>query len=130
MPCGGRLRTHCLSTRATRIAQSGCFNGCWLQIEDTNGQLKRPSIAAKTYSDLTLQARRPIVSCQCLYGPWGRLDCSNTKVWVGFSNDMPVGMQIIAGDFQEERLLNAAHQFQLQTDWHTRQPESIRGAVQ
>jgi len=40
----------------------------------------------------------------------------------GFANDLPVGLQIIGGYFQEGKLLNVAHQFQQQTDWHTRTP--------
>ncbi len=41
----------------------------------------------------------------------------------GFANDLPVGLHLVGPHFGEERLLNAAHQFQLQTDWHTRCPE-------
>ncbi len=50
---------------------------------------------------------------------------------VGFaSNDgtgkaMPVGMQIIGNYFDEAKLLNVAHQYQQQTDWHTRIPEEF-----
>lgn len=36
----------------------------------------------------------------------------------GMSEGLPIGMQIVAGDFDEARLLNVAHQFQLHTDWH------------
>ena len=36
---------------------------------------------------------------------------------------MPVGLQLIGNYFQEGRLLNAAHQLQLATDWHTRTPQ-------
>ena len=35
---------------------------------------------------------------------------------------MPVGLQLIGNYFSEARLLGAAHQFQLATDWHTRAP--------
>ena len=35
---------------------------------------------------------------------------------------MPVGMQIIGPHFGEERLLNVAHRYQLETDWHRRSP--------
>ncbi len=35
---------------------------------------------------------------------------------------MPVGLQLIGNYFAEARLLNAAHQFQQATDWHTRTP--------
>ncbi len=38
---------------------------------------------------------------------------------------LPVGLQIIAGYFDEARLLSVAHRFQLETDWHTRAPEEI-----
>ncbi|WP_269531588.1 Asp-tRNA(Asn)/Glu-tRNA(Gln) amidotransferase subunit GatA [Chitinimonas sp. BJYL2] len=42
---------------------------------------------------------------------------------VGFgANGRPVGLQLIGNYFAEARLLNAAHQFQLATDWHTRAP--------
>ena len=41
----------------------------------------------------------------------------------GFSENLPVGLQLIAPAFAEARLLNAAHQLQLATDWHARKPE-------
>ena len=43
----------------------------------------------------------------------------------GFSNNMPVGLQLIGNYWSEELLLNAAHQFQGQTDWHAQMPEGI-----
>lgn len=36
---------------------------------------------------------------------------------------LPIGLQLIGRYFDEARLLNVAHQYQLLTDWHTRQPE-------
>ncbi len=44
----------------------------------------------------------------------------------GFAGGLPVGLQIVGNHFGEARLLNAAHQYQLATDWHRRAPE--RGA--
>ncbi len=41
----------------------------------------------------------------------------------GFARELPVGLHLVGPHFGEERLLNAAHQYQLQTDWHTRCPE-------
>ncbi|MCX7193456.1 MAG: Asp-tRNA(Asn)/Glu-tRNA(Gln) amidotransferase subunit GatA [Proteobacteria bacterium] len=38
-------------------------------------------------------------------------------------NALPVGLQIIGNYFDEARMLNAAHQYQLATDWHTRCPQ-------
>jgi aspartyl-tRNA(Asn)/glutamyl-tRNA(Gln) amidotransferase subunit A len=46
----------------------------------------------------------------------------------GFVNGLPVGLQIVGRDFGEGLLLNAAHQFQLATDWHQRLP-GVPGAV-
>jgi aspartyl-tRNA(Asn)/glutamyl-tRNA(Gln) amidotransferase subunit A len=41
----------------------------------------------------------------------------------GFSQQLPVGMQLIGNYFDESRLLNVAHQFQQATDWHLKTPE-------
>ena len=40
-------------------------------------------------------------------------------------NGMPVGLQIVGNYFDEARMLNVAHQYQLATDHHTRAPEQI-----
>ena len=44
----------------------------------------------------------------------------------GFSQNLPVGLQIIGNYFEESRLLNVAHQYQQVTDWHTQMPESFK----
>lgn len=44
---------------------------------------------------------------------------------VGFSNELPVGMQIIGNYFSESRLLNVAHRYQQVTDWHRRAPKDF-----
>ncbi len=38
----------------------------------------------------------------------------------GFIDGLPMGVQLIGPHFAEARLLNAAHQYQLATDWHDR----------
>ena len=35
---------------------------------------------------------------------------------------LPIGLQLIGNYFAEARMLNVAHQYQLATDWHQRQP--------
>ena len=48
------------------------------------------------------------------------------SVPVGFGADqMPVGMQLIGNYLQEARLLNVAHQYQLNTDFHNAKPEGV-----
>ncbi len=44
----------------------------------------------------------------------------------GLSQGLPVGMQIVARDFDEARLLNVAHQFQQHTDWHQHRPQMVQ----
>jgi len=44
----------------------------------------------------------------------------------GFSNNLPVGLQIIGNYFEESRLLNVAHQYQQNTDWHTQMPDAFK----
>jgi aspartyl-tRNA(Asn)/glutamyl-tRNA(Gln) amidotransferase subunit A len=41
------------------------------------------------------------------------------------NNNMPVGLQIIGNWFGEARMLNVAHQYQINTDWHLRMPQGI-----
>ena len=38
---------------------------------------------------------------------------------------LPVGLQLIGDYFAEARMLQAAHQYQLATDWHLRQPAGV-----
>jgi aspartyl-tRNA(Asn)/glutamyl-tRNA(Gln) amidotransferase subunit A len=40
---------------------------------------------------------------------------------------LPIGMQIMGDYFGEATMLNAAHQYQLATDWHTRGPAAYTG---
>ncbi|MFP5382826.1 MAG: Asp-tRNA(Asn)/Glu-tRNA(Gln) amidotransferase subunit GatA [Gammaproteobacteria bacterium] len=43
----------------------------------------------------------------------------------GFSNGLPVGLQLIGNYFAEAKLLNVAHRYQQETDWHGRIPEAF-----
>ena len=40
----------------------------------------------------------------------------------GYVDALPMGLQLIGPHFSEDRLLNAAHQYQLETDWHRHIP--------
>ncbi len=41
----------------------------------------------------------------------------------GFVQGLPVGLQIVSPQFGEGRMLNVAHLYQRETDWHSRVPE-------
>lgn len=42
---------------------------------------------------------------------------------VGFANGLPIGMQIIGNQLSEARLLNIAHFYQQNTNWHKEKPQ-------
>ncbi len=44
----------------------------------------------------------------------------------GFVEGLPIGLQIIGNYFDETRLLNIAHRYQQETDWHQRIPEAFQ----
>lgn len=44
----------------------------------------------------------------------------------GFADGLPAGLQIIGNYFEEARLLNVAHQYQQQTDWHQQIPKAFQ----
>jgi aspartyl-tRNA(Asn)/glutamyl-tRNA(Gln) amidotransferase subunit A len=44
----------------------------------------------------------------------------------GFVNGLPVGLQIIGNYFDEARLLNVAHRYQKETDWHQQMPDAFK----
>lgn len=43
----------------------------------------------------------------------------------GFSNGLPVGLQIIGNYFDEARMLDVAHAYQQVTDWHAKMPVGL-----
>jgi len=44
----------------------------------------------------------------------------------GFIDKCPVGVQLIGSYFSEARLLNIAHQYQTETDWHQQKPALVK----
>ncbi|MGB5519331.1 MAG: Asp-tRNA(Asn)/Glu-tRNA(Gln) amidotransferase subunit GatA [Gammaproteobacteria bacterium] len=48
------------------------------------------------------------------------------SVPAGFTDNKPVGLQIIGNYFEESRLLNVAHTYQQHTDWHRQIPDGYK----
>jgi len=47
------------------------------------------------------------------------------SVPAGFIKDLPVGLQLIGNHFEESKILNMAHVYQQNTDWHLHKPKGI-----
>ena len=61
------------------------------------------------------------------FGPPGNI-CWNPSISVPAgltSTGLPVGLQITGNYFDEARLLNIAHRFQQNSDWHKKMPEGV-----
>jgi aspartyl-tRNA(Asn)/glutamyl-tRNA(Gln) amidotransferase subunit A len=43
----------------------------------------------------------------------------------GFVTDLPVGLQLVGPHFAEGAILNAAHAYQRETDWHRQIPAGL-----
>ncbi len=48
----------------------------------------------------------------------------------GFSNGLPLGMQLIGRPFADVTVLRVGHAYQQATDWHTRHPQLVAGTPQ
>ena len=46
----------------------------------------------------------------------------------GSIGGLPAGLQLIGPHFAEERVLNFAHLYQKETDWHQRRPPQWQGS--
>ena len=56
--------------------------------------------------------------------PFTNIGVPTLTVPIGFSadNQLPVGMQIISGLLEEQKVIDVGHLFQMETDWHLKQP--------
>ncbi|MBV9172365.1 MAG: Asp-tRNA(Asn)/Glu-tRNA(Gln) amidotransferase subunit GatA, partial [Chloroflexi bacterium] len=60
-------------------------------------------------------ANRATVPCNLTGAPAISIPC-------GFSDGLPVGLQLMAPPFEESLLLRVAAAYESATDWHTRRP--------
>ena len=57
----------------------------------------------------------PIAAALAAISFWG---VTGSLRWAG----LPIGLQLIAGAFEEERLLSTAYAYEQTTEWHLRKP--------
>ena len=78
-----------------------------------------PAAAAAGIDELRRRMRRT--------APFNLLGQPALSLPCGFSAaGLPIGLQIVGRDFEDDMVLRAAHAFQLRTDWHLRRPPVSR----
>lgn len=101
----------------------------WAKVFEGIDVLVTPTtpVTATTFGQLTADVPggpRPLVrSYLDLTLPFNLTGYPAISVPCGFSKaGLPIGMQLVGKPFAENVLLRAAHQYQQETDWHTRLP--------
>jgi aspartyl-tRNA(Asn)/glutamyl-tRNA(Gln) amidotransferase subunit A len=61
--------------------------------------------------------------------PWNLTGLPAISIPCGFSNGLPVGMQVVGKAFDEPTVLKVADAYQQLTDWHLRVPEIAKEAT-
>ncbi len=81
-----------------------------------------PSCAFKLGEDITNPTQRYLADIFTVAANLAGLPA--LSIPVGFSNGLPIGMQLIGAHFSEASLLQWAHFYQQATDWHQARPRS------
>ena len=82
------------------------------------------AIGAKTSDPITMYLNDIYTIGANLAGlPAMSIPCGFAQAQGAAGQGLPVGLQIVGPHFSEAKLLNVAHLYQRETDWHTRVPE-------
>jgi len=118
----------------TYALSAGYYDAYYKKAQQVRALISQQLIAAFTDVDLILGPTAP-TSARML----GTLDVDPVELYLedsftipanlaglpaisfcgGFNSGLPIGIQLMANHYAEADLLNAAHQFQQVTDWHT-----------
>ena len=124
----------------THVLSSGYFDDYYVQAQKVRRLIQEELQAALSKVDVILGPTTPACAFQLgekITDPTQRYLADIFTVAVnlaglpaisvpaGFSNDLPIGMQLIGNHFSEAKLLNIAHQFQQMTDWHQSHPKEF-----
>lgn len=121
----------------TYVLSAGFYDAYYLQAQKVRTLISDDFRRAFNEVDLILSPTTPNVAfklgeksndpismylCDTYTIPANMAGIPGISIPAGFKNGLPVGAQLLGPHFSEERLLNAAHQFQLHTDWHQKRP--------
>ena len=121
----------------TYVLSAGYFDAYYLKAQKARQKIADEFRAAFTKVDLVIGPTTPTPA----FGIGAKIDDPVTmylndiytiganlaglpgiSVPCGYVDSLPMGLQLIGPHFSEDRLLNAAHHYQLNTDWHRHSP--------
>ncbi len=126
----------------TYALSAGYYDAYYLKSQKVRTLIRREFLQALTDHDLLLSPTAPSVAFRlgektadpyAMYLndlftiPVNIAGLPSLSIPCGFSEGLPVGLQLIGRPFEEETLLRAAHAYGALTDWHTRRPPSVEG---
>ena len=106
------------------MLSSGYYDAYYLKALRAKGMIKRAFDEAFCQCDVMLTPTAPAAAPrlgESLSDPLRMYLSDIDTVPVNLAG-LPVGAQLIGPPLGEKNVLNAAHAFQLETDWHTRAP--------
>jgi len=123
----------------TYVLSSGYYDAYYLKAQKTRTLIRQDFLEAFKHVDVIMGPTTPSTA----FGLGEKVDDPVTmylndiyangvnlaglpglSIPAGFAAGLPVGLQLIGNYFDEARLLAMGHQYQRETDWHTRVPKN------
>ena len=122
----------------THVLSSGYFDAYYLQAQKIRRLIQDELLANLKQVDLILGPTTP--TCAFKLGENNADPIQNyladvftvaanlaglpaLSIPAGFKDNLPIGLQLMGSHFSEAKLLNAAHQYQQNTNWHLATPD-------
>lgn len=121
----------------TYALSAGYYDAYYLQAQKVRTKIKEELDAELEKVDVIITPTQPDIAFKIgeqssdplkmyledvFVGPASLAGLPAISIPCGFVDNMPVGMQLIGKRFNESKILQIAHNYQKNTDWHTRKP--------